>query len=608
MPGLVGLISKLPSENCRRTICSMLGSMTYESFYSKGSYFNEGLGAYAGWVCQKGAFSDCMPVWNESEEICFVFAGENFAGGSEIGQLRAKRHQFNALDASYLVHLYEEEGIKFVERLNGWFSGIIVDLRSEIIALFNDRYGMHRVFFYEGKDAVYFASEAKALLAVLPELREIDPKGMGEFLTCNCTLGEHSLFRGLNVLPGGSLLTFEDAKVKSRGTYFDLAEWLAQEQLGEDEFSRRAENIICGVVQKYAGGSLPVGISLTGGLDSRMVMACLDLRSTDFPCYTFGSMYRDTFDVQIAREVAKACSQAHHVLILGEKFLRDFPEYLEKAVYLSDGYIGMSGAAELYMNRMARALAPVRLTGNYGDEVLRGHRTLKYAAPRGGFINPGLQPYIVKARHTFQEFEATDPVTFGVFRQAARQSYGRLTIERSQVTLRTPFMDNELVRLAYQAAPHVLRSEQIALAIIASHRPYLATIPTDRGWLYDDECLTNLIRRIKQKFFTKGEYWSNHGMPSWLAAVSPNPVRNLLENTFLGRNKFQHFGPWSQKRFFNYITDVVLQAEKDMKQFFNQKRIETMVREHINGRRNYLSEIDQLLTIILAHRSLLKHR
>ena len=90
------------------------------------------------------------------------------------------------------------------------------------------------------------------------------------------------------------------------------------------------------IVDRYSTGSLPIGISLTGGFDSRMIMACLNTESAEFPCFTFGSQYRETFDVQIARKVAKTCDQYHYVLELGDDFLRNFPRYIEKSFYVKN--------------------------------------------------------------------------------------------------------------------------------------------------------------------------------------------------------------------------------------------------------------------------------
>ena len=335
-------------------------------------------------------------------------------------------------------------------------------------------------------------------------------------------------------------------------------------------------------------------------------MACLNNASREFPCYTFGSIYRETFDVQVAREVAKACHQPHHVLALGEEFLRDFPNYLEKAVYISDGYLGMSGAAELYVNSLARNIGPVRLTGNYGGELLRGVRAFKHQFPKGSFVNPDLMPYLREAQKTFQELETTDPVTFALFHQAPSQGYGRLAIERSQVILRTPFMDNDLVKLAYQAPPQLLKNMELCTAIIAKYNPELLRIPTDRGILLDGSPARSPVREFCREVMIKAEYWSSHGMPHWLAAISDYGIGRFLEKTFIGRDKFQHFRLWTQKRFASYIADILLQRNGGLEEFFNLRQVENMVHEHMTGRKNYLEEIDRLLTLTLAYRTLLK--
>ena len=85
---------------------------------------------------------------------------------------------------------------------------------------------------------------------------------------------------------------------------------------------------------------------------------------------------------------------------------------MEKAVYLSDGYLGMSGAAELYVNSLARDIAPVRLTGNWGSELLRRVRAFKFTEPRSGFLHPDLQPYIHEARESFMKLSLMNRLSF----------------------------------------------------------------------------------------------------------------------------------------------------------------------------------------------------
>ena len=119
-------------------------------------------------------------------------------------------HEFGSGDASYLVHLYvaEEMGCEFLEKLNGWFSGVLLDLREQKFVLFNDRYGVNRLYFHESAHGFYFSSEAKALLKILPGTRQLNLRSLGEVLCCEAVLENRSLFSGISLLPGGSSWVF----------------------------------------------------------------------------------------------------------------------------------------------------------------------------------------------------------------------------------------------------------------------------------------------------------------------------------------------------------------------------------------------------------------
>src|SRR5204863_7545448 len=93
------------------------------------------------------------------------------------------------------------------------------------VTLFNDRYGMHRVYYSETNDAFYFAAEAKAILKVRRELREADARGLGEFVACGCVLEHRTLFKNVHALPPGSAWVFRDGALESKAEYFHPSEW-----------------------------------------------------------------------------------------------------------------------------------------------------------------------------------------------------------------------------------------------------------------------------------------------------------------------------------------------------------------------------------------------
>jgi len=599
MAGIVGIVSKRPEADCRERLGRMIAAMGQETHCSSGTHCFGDAFIHVGWICREGEFADCMPIRNETGDVTLFLAGEMFDEPRCREALKHSGHRFQDHDASYLVHLYETTGDRFFGDRNGLFSGILLDQGKGKAFLFNDRYGMKRLFIHEREDELYFASGARALLAVLPETRDFDPAGVAEYFTCGCTIGARSIYRNIGVLPSASRWTLENGHVTEKGVYFDRRDWEGQDRFDRDRFAERVMEALPGVCRQYARAGLPRGISLTGGLDSRMLVACLDMKPGEFPCYTFGSMYRDTYDVRQAREIARACGQSHTVLVPGEEFLERFPRYMTGAALRSDGYFGLSGAAELYVNSLAREIAPVRLTGNYGSELFRGVRAFKWLMPRKGVFTADFESYLMEARRAFQVLERTDPVSFTLFHQAPHQGYGRLAIEESQVIMRTPFLDNELVRLIYQRPADFSDGAGLSASIIHRYGPALARISTDRGDLGEGTGLEKWIRRMIHEALFKGEYWSSHGMPQWVAMLSHCVPMLSPERFMLGRHKFQHYTRWLRTELSEYVRDVMSSCDR-LPPYFDKRILAAMVDDHLAGRKNYMDEIDKIMTLIIG--------
>src|SRR5208282_4964196 len=143
---------------------------------------------------------------------------------------------------SYLVRLYEEDQ-SFPACLNGRFHGLLADLRCGAVTLFNDRYGMHRLYFYQSEETFYFAAEAKAILAVCPKLRSLDPQGLGEFVSCGCVLENRTLFAGLGVLPPASAWLFRNGSLQQRKTYFQSSDWENQTPLEIKSYRQQIQEV-----------------------------------------------------------------------------------------------------------------------------------------------------------------------------------------------------------------------------------------------------------------------------------------------------------------------------------------------------------------------------
>src|SRR5260370_10823916 len=224
MPGIVGLITRLPSEIAERQLYLMVQALCHEPFYASGTWLDEEQGVYVGWVVRKGSFAEGMPLRNERGDKTLVFSGEEFPEQGTREALRDRGHNVAADGPAYLVHRYEDEP-DFPKGLNGRFHGLAADRTRRAAILFNDRYGLQRIYYHEATDAFYFAAEAKAILKARPELRSADPRGLGEFIGCVCVLENRALFRGIYVLLPGSAWVFEGGALTKKACYFAPKAW-----------------------------------------------------------------------------------------------------------------------------------------------------------------------------------------------------------------------------------------------------------------------------------------------------------------------------------------------------------------------------------------------
>jgi len=601
MPGIVGLISRLPREEAERELFQMVGAMRHEYFYVSGTWSDDALGIYVGWVARQSSFSDSMPLQSETANNILVFSGEEFPEPGTIERLRAHGHQFNGEGPSYLVHIAEEDP-SFPANLNGRFHGLLVDRRRGLATLFTDRYGMHRLYFHQSADAFYFAAEAKAILAVRPELRRLDPRGLGEFIACGAVMENRTLFDAIQLVPQAAAWVFRYGALERKGSYFNPRDWENQESLDAESFYTRFRETFVGNLPRYFAGNEKIGMSLTGGWDTRMILAWQNWPAGSLPCYTFGSMMRDCQDVVLARRLAGMCGQTHQVIHAGEEFLSQFPNYAERAVYLSDGCADVSRAPDVYINEKAREIAPVRMTGNYGGEVLRRVRTFKPELPLPGLYQGDLLSYVDNARKTYAANMDGHPASLAVFKQLPWNHYGILAVEESRLSMRTPFLDNDFVRTVFRAPAQVFNTNDISIRLITDGRSELMQVPTDRGLAGGRGRLGEAVAHGILQFLFKAEYAYDMGMPQWVASADHLFSALHFERLFLGRHKAFHFRIWYRDYLSAYLKEMLLDSRSLARPYIERKGLEAIVRGHLRGTHNYTNEFHKVLSLEIFHR------
>lgn len=599
MPGIVGLITNNPGPWAERELLQMVAAQRHESFYAYGTWKDEGLGVYVGWTALRDSFSDGMPLNNERGDISLIFSGEEYPEPGAAQRLRQVGHSVNAGDASYLVHLYEDDQ-NFQSRLNGMFHGLLVDRARGTTTLFNDRYGMHKIHYHQAKEAFYFAAEAKAILTVAPRLRTPDLQGLGEFVACSCVLENRTIFKDIHVLPGASIWTFQRGVVQRKTTYFSPHEWEEQDPLEPEAFYHTLRNVFSENLPRYFNGRQRMAMTLTGGLDTRVIMAWHKAAPLALPCYTFGGMFRECQDVRLGRRVATVCQQPHDVLTVGKEFLCTFPRYAERSVYLTEGGADVYRAADLYLSERARSVAPVKVVGTYGSEIIQHAVMFKPMIPGLGIFQAEMLSSTEQARTTYLKLRREHPVTFAAFRQSPWYHSRILALEQSQLSVRSPYLDNGFVQTVYRGPRKPV--EDVRLRLIRDGDYALASFPTDRGIGGNAGRLMGRVAHTAQEFTFKAEYAYDYGMPQWATKIDHLLSPFHLERLFLGRHKLLHFRLWYRGPLADYVRQMLLDSKTLSRPYLERKGVERMVRAHLSGWQNHTTSIHKLLTLELLHR------
>jgi asparagine synthase (glutamine-hydrolysing) len=590
---LAGFISDLPSEQASARLAAMLECMLHERFYTYRVHAIPELGCYLGLVTAGEPTKNGQFVVDSMHGRVVAFAGEHF--GTDPAE--------TAVD---VLARYDREGERCLLDLNGWFAGAVVDVRAKTVVLFNDRFGLHRLYYGTTPTSFSFASEAKSILATQPEACRLDPTALGQFLSTGCVMDDLTLFRDVCVVPAGSAWTIDKGRNIRKTRYFTPEHLESLSRLSEDEFSDRLRAMFTRVIPRYFRDPEQTAVSLTGGLDTRALMAFGD-HAHGRHAYTYGGIYRDCFDVRVARKVARACGYQHQVLPLSAEFLTGFPDLAAKTVWTTDGTSDINGTHEIYLSRLARQIAPVRLTGNYGSEVLRSQSTFKPLGLLPEIFDNEFLPFIQAGEQALQDKRGGDLVSWALFKEIPWSLYGRLAAAQSQLTVRAPFTDNELVPLAYQGPRDRPTQTRLWLRAIATHSRSLSSIPTDMGVSPLGHRLRTFPDRMLKYALFKAEWYYEGGAPHWFAAIDRGLSPRGPLPPFVGLHKIENYRRWLRDELFDWVRSTLCDSNST-RACFDRRAVARLVDAHGAGKGNYLPELNKLLTVELIHRLFVDRR
>jgi asparagine synthase (glutamine-hydrolysing) len=596
MPGIFGLAGGALSAEAGGVFAEMAARMRHHPWYQESRHFDEEGGAALGRMALGFIDRACQPAGNEDRSLLAVLDGEIYDFEDQCRRLAAAGHTFRSdSGAELLLHGYESRGMEFLRQLDGKFVAAIWDARRRRVILTCDRFGMRPLFYATVPGRLLFASEIKALLADPSLPRRDNLRGIAQFFTYGQLLGQDTLFDAVQLLPAAGWLTYDlDEDRLSLNRYLPNGAPSPSAGATRSEMLDRIDHAFGRAVGRSVAGTNRLGLSLSGGLDSRTVLAAID---PERPIATVSIGMDGSMDHQSAAEMAQLAGRPHHQCILGDGFLGRFEEHLKQMVRLTDGHYLSQCIVMPTLPRYRELGIEVLLRGHAG-ELLHMHKAYNFSLDAEGLTlrdEASLEDWLFRHLQTYM-LEGTDGRLFvpavrhqmeGLARESLRaclrESDGvapplhriwqlfisqRLRRETamslvkfgSLVETRLPYLDRELVEALFAVPPELKLGETIQAHILRRRNPaFLKVRNVNTGTCMEAGPLRRLAGKLRQKVFAKlgvRGYQPYERLGLWLrrelkplvaellltdrclqrGIFDPDTVRRVVENHFAGGN------------------------------------------------------------------------
>ena len=313
-----------------------------------------------------------QPLANEDGSVQVVFNGEIYNYRELRRGLESRGHRFaTSSDTEVLVHLYEEEGERLVERLRGMFAFAIWDARRKRLVLARDRVGIKPLYYLRDDEKLLFASELKSLLAYGDVPRQIDPAALEDYLTFGMVPGTRTIFRGIEKLAPAHVLVVEPGVWNRPPRRYWQLQFQPDETLDETQWQVAIRAKLEETVERHMIADVPVGAFLSGGIDSSVITALASSKAGG-PIQTFSIGFReDAFnELPYARMTAQKYGTEH----TEEVVTADAAEILEKLCWHYDEpFADASAIPTMLVSKLAAQHVKVVLSGDGGDEAFGGY-------------------------------------------------------------------------------------------------------------------------------------------------------------------------------------------------------------------------------------------
>jgi asparagine synthase (glutamine-hydrolysing) len=338
-----------------------------------GFFFEENVGLAMRRLSIIDVKSGHQPLANENQDVWIVYNGEIYNHAELRAGLEARGHRYRThSDTETIVHLYEEYGRDCVKHLRGMFAFAIWDRRKRVLFAARDRLGIKPLYYRWDGHAFLFGSEIKAVLAYPGVAAEFNRGTLAEYLAFGYITGGETMFAGIRKLMPGHTLELTEQGEPRIERYWDLTTEVDPDARPREYYVEEYRELLEGAVSSHLMSDVPLGVFLSGGLDSSAIAALTTkIRGERIQTFSVGYGEEAFSELGYAREVAAHIGSEHYEVRMSRE---EFFDNLPRLIWHEDEPIAWPSSVSLYfVARLARERVTVVLTGEGSDETLAGY-------------------------------------------------------------------------------------------------------------------------------------------------------------------------------------------------------------------------------------------
>jgi asparagine synthase (glutamine-hydrolysing) len=613
MPGIFGVACTTPGTRNTALFAEMASRMGRYPWYRESRHIEEGAGVAMGRMSLGFVNAAEQPAANLERSLLAVMDGEIYDYDDQRRALEACGHVFRGdSQAELLLQGYKTRGKEFLAGLHGKFVAALWDKTKRRLILTNDRFGMRPLYYAKLRGRLLWASEIKALLADAAVCRQGHLRGIAQFFTFGQLLGEDTLLKGVRLLPAAGWLIYDLGNDRLKlDRYWRLTELKGYNGGTEAAILEHIEAAFAKAVDRCTAGTDRLGLSLSGGLDSRTILAAVP---ADRPIRTVSMGVAGSMDHRGAEEMARLLCRQHHCCVLGDGFLARFADYLKQMVHLTDGHY-LSQCVIMPTLPVYRDLGIQVLLRGHAGELMHMRKAYNFSLDQQAFSirdDAGLEGWL----HGHLQTYMLDGIEGSLFAPAHRREMAGLALESlraclresqgigpplqriwhlfisqrlrretalsmvkfgSLVETRLPYLDNELVDALLAAPPEMKLGEGIQAHILHCRAPAFLRVPN-----------SNTGTRV--------------GAGPVARALGKARLKILAKLRVRGYQPYERLGLWLRRELRPLVCDLLLNELCLERGLFDPNTVKTIVENHLSGRRNHTFLLMALMIFELGQR------